>query len=79
MPQGEANLDGNRTPNPDLTHRELQVLQLLADGLSNKLIADRLQFSEHTAKFHVNNIIVKFDAGTRAGAVGVGFRRGLLT
>jgi two-component system, NarL family, nitrate/nitrite response regulator NarL len=61
-----------------LTPREAEVLGLMAEGLSNKLIADRLKISEHTVKFHVNAILNKFDAETRTEAVVSAARRGLL-
>ena len=48
------------------------------EGLSNKLIADRLSISEHTAKFHVNSILAKLEAGTRTEAVMRGLRLGLI-
>ena len=51
------------------TSRELEVVQLLAQGLSNKAIGARLGISEHTAKFHVNAILGKLDAQTRTDAV----------
>jgi two-component system, NarL family, nitrate/nitrite response regulator NarL len=60
------------------TPRETEVLSLMAEGLSNKLIADRLKISEHTAKFHVNAILTKLDAETRTEAVVSAARRGLL-
>ena len=63
---------------PLLTPRETEVLSLMAEGLSNKLIADRLKISEHTAKFHVNAILTKLDAETRTEAVVSAARRGLL-
>ncbi len=61
-----------------LTPREMDVLEMLAEGLSNKLIADRLSISEHTAKFHVNSILAKLEAGTRTEAVMRGLRLGLI-
>jgi DNA-binding NarL/FixJ family response regulator len=61
-----------------LTMREQQVLELLAAGCSNRRIARRLSISEHTAKFHVNGILVKLGAGTRTEAVVIGARRGLV-
>ncbi|HZQ56151.1 MAG TPA: LuxR family transcriptional regulator [Bryobacteraceae bacterium] len=61
-----------------LTPRELQVLRMLADGLGNKEIADRLGISDHTAKFHVAQILAKLGAGSRAEAVAIGIRRGLV-
>ncbi len=61
-----------------LTARELEVLQLLAQGLPNKLIAARLHISEHTAKFHVSSIMLKLGAASRTEAVTSAARRGLL-
>lgn len=63
----------------DLTPRELEVLALLADGLSNKEIAGRLAISDHTAKFHVNGILGKLGAQSRTEAVVLAARSGLLT
>lgn len=62
----------------DLTEREKQVVQLLSEGLSNKLIADRLGISDHTAKFHVNGVMMKLGASTRTEAVVEAMRRGLI-
>jgi two-component system nitrate/nitrite response regulator NarL len=62
-----------------LTPREREVLELLAEGLSNKLVALRLDISEHTAKFHVNSILEKLEADTRTDAVVRAARRGLIT
>jgi DNA-binding NarL/FixJ family response regulator len=61
-----------------LTPRELEVLQLLGQGLSNRALAERLHISEHTAKFHVNAILGKLGAQSRAEAVAQGVRLGLL-
>ncbi|HLV98291.1 MAG TPA: response regulator transcription factor [Ktedonobacterales bacterium] len=61
-----------------LTARELEVLQLLAEGLPNKLIATRLHISEHTAKFHVSAIMLKLGAASRTEAVTLAARRGML-
>jgi DNA-binding NarL/FixJ family response regulator len=52
-----------------LTDREREVLQLMAEGLSNKSIAYRLKISEHTVKFHVNGILRKLGAQSRTDAV----------
>lgn len=51
-----------------LSHREREVAELIAQGLSNKLIADELGISPHTAKFHVYNVIQKLGGGTRVDA-----------
>jgi DNA-binding NarL/FixJ family response regulator len=61
-----------------LTPREIEVLHLIGQGLSNRAIAQRLAISEHTAKFHVNAILGKLGAQTRAEAVALGVRSGLL-
>jgi two-component system nitrate/nitrite response regulator NarL len=62
----------------DLTPRETEVLQLLADGLTNKAIAQRLGISDHTVKFHVNAVLGKLDAQSRTEAVVRASRLGLL-
>jgi two-component system, NarL family, response regulator YdfI len=61
-----------------LTARETEVLGMLAEGLSNKLIAHRLGISEHTIKFHVASIMSKLRASTRTEAVTTGIRHGLI-
>jgi len=65
-------------PVEDLTPREMEVLQLLAQGLTNKRIALRLRISEHTAKFHVNAILAKLGADSRTEAIVVAARLGLV-
>ena len=61
------------------TNRELEVLQLMSDGLTNHEIAKRLRISDETVKTHVRNILAKLHAVSRAHAVGVGFRAGFVT
>jgi DNA-binding CsgD family transcriptional regulator len=61
-----------------LTTRELEVFELLAKGLSNRDIAGVLGISAHTAKFHVAQILAKVGAATRAEAVAIGLRLGLI-
>ncbi len=61
-----------------LTAREREVLQLLAQGIPNKQIAQRLSISEHTVKFHVSAIMTKLGAASRTEAVTTAARRGLL-
>jgi two-component system, NarL family, nitrate/nitrite response regulator NarL len=62
----------------ELTARELEVLRLLAEGLPNKTIAQRLDISEHTVKFHVNSLLGKLGAGSRTEAVVRATRLGLI-
>lgn len=66
------------TDGEELSTRERQVIMLVASGLSNKRIADRLGISEHTAKFFVSSILGKLGVSTRTEAVVVAARRGLL-
>ncbi len=61
-----------------LSERELEVLDLIVEGLSNKLIAHRLGISEHTVKTHVASILTKLEATSRTEAVSVALRRGLV-
>lgn len=61
-----------------LSARELEVVQLIANGLSNKLIADALRISSHTAKFHVANVCHKLGAGTRTEAAVQAIKQGII-
>lgn len=61
-----------------LSDRETEVLALLAEGASNKLIARRLGVSVHTAKFHVASILAKLGAANRTDAIGIAMRTGLV-
>jgi DNA-binding NarL/FixJ family response regulator len=61
-----------------LTPREMDVLQLIAEGLPNKTIASRLHISDHTVKFHVNAIMSKLGAQSRTEAVVRATQQGLL-
>lgn len=54
-----------------LTERELQILELVARGLQNKVIAARLQLSEHTVKIHLHNIITKLGTSNRTQAAAI--------
>ena len=62
-----------------LTRREREVLDWLAEGLTNRAIAARLGISDHTVKFHVASIYGKLGVSTRAEAIRRGLRRGLIT
>lgn len=88
-PQAEYMLEQHRViefndidahvPDEALTAREREVLGLVSQGLPNKLIARRLQISEHTVKFHISSIYAKLGATSRTDAVSRGVRRGLIT
>jgi len=67
------------SPDEALTNREREVLELVSQGLSNKLIARRLMISEHTVKFHISSISTRLGASSRTDAVSRGVRRGLIT
>ena len=60
------------------TMREIEVLQLISDGLVNREIGQRLFLSEETVKSHVRHLLAKLQARSRAHAVAVGFRRGII-
>ena len=62
-----------------LTRREIEVLQLLGEGLPNKSIAERLGISDQTVKFHVASLSAKLGASNRTDAVRLGLRRGLIS
>ena len=61
-----------------LTPREVEVLELLAEGRSNKSIAERLGISDQTVKFHVASILSKLGASNRTEAVRLAVRRGVI-
>jgi DNA-binding CsgD family transcriptional regulator len=67
-----------RALDQDPTMREIEVLQLISDGLVNREIGDRLYLSEETVKSHVRHLLAKLEARSRAHAVAIGFRRGLI-
>ena len=63
---------------PKLTRRELEVLQLISEGLNTRAISRRLWVTDETVKTHVRRLLDKLEARTRAHAVANGFRRGIL-
>jgi len=63
---------------PELSKREREVLQWVADGRSNKEIGQILYISQNTAKAHVKSILTKLDAMGRTEAIAIGIRRGLI-
>ena len=71
-------LSGRGEQRQQLTDRELEVLRLLAAGLSNNKIGEKLYISATTAKFHVSNIMRKLEVSRRAEAVYAASKRGLI-
>ncbi|MDK1028296.1 MAG: response regulator transcription factor [Anaerolineae bacterium] len=65
-------------PEP-LTPREIEVLQLVTQGLANKQVALSLNISEHTVKFHLSSLFSKLNAASRTEAVRVGLSMGLIS
>jgi two-component system NarL family response regulator len=78
IPRAVAAIMAERMHRSELTPRELEVLQGITDGLSNKRIADRLDIAEGTVKIHVTNILSKLGAADRTEAVTTAIRRGIV-
>ena len=78
IPAAVAATLAERMHRSGLTTRELEVLRAVADGLSNKRIAERLTIAEGTVKIHVTNIIGKMGVSDRTEAVTAAIRRGIL-
>jgi DNA-binding NarL/FixJ family response regulator len=78
-PDSERDASDEPAFDEPLTHREIQVLELLAEGLPNKTIASRLGISDQTVKFHVSSISGKLGAANRTDAVRRAVRRGFIT
>jgi two-component system NarL family response regulator len=78
VPSAVAQRLAERDAYKELSERELEVLQLVAKGFSNKEIADVLRFTEFTAKAHVRNILAKLDVADRTEAATLAISRGLV-
>jgi DNA-binding NarL/FixJ family response regulator len=76
--RARSSTGNGRTPAPNLTGREIDVLRLLADGLTNRQIARQLSISENGVKRHVSNVLNKLNCPNRAQAVARALREGLL-
>jgi DNA-binding NarL/FixJ family response regulator len=76
-PDVQARLE-TRASRPTLTPREIQVLELIAEGMRNWEIAEVLRLSEETVEVHVKNIRTKLDVNDRTAAVNVAIKRGII-
>jgi NarL family two-component system response regulator LiaR len=74
----EALVQSMRDDTPELTEREREVLHLLAEGLSNAQIAERLIVSTATVKYHIGSLFSKLGVATRAEAIALAYRRKLV-
>jgi two-component system, NarL family, response regulator len=79
LPSSVANRLADRLSSPDLTARELDVLQFIAKGFSNKRIAVALGISENTVKLHIKNILSKLCVDDRTQAAVLAIQRGIIT
>jgi DNA-binding NarL/FixJ family response regulator len=78
LPAGIRERLAERAPVSDLTRREIEVLERMAAGMTNKEIGVALSISEDTVKLHAKNLFGKLDVNDRTHAVAVAARRGLL-
>ena len=78
VPQPVLDTLANRPPNSNLTERELEVLRLIARGMSNKQIAEILGICESTVKWHVNIVLGRLNVSDRTGAAVAALRRGIV-
>ncbi|MEI9961034.1 MAG: response regulator transcription factor [Limisphaerales bacterium] len=78
IPPHIARCLSEHNPDSDLTPRELEVLELLIKGLSNKEIGEVLGCTENTTKFHIKNILGKLEVNDRTEAATAAFHRGIL-
>jgi DNA-binding NarL/FixJ family response regulator len=69
----------NHTADASLTHREVQVLQLVASGYANKVISSTLAINDETTKTHIKNILAKLGARDRTHAASLGLKRGIIS
>lgn len=78
LPPSVRNRLANRLPSSELSPRELQILELIVKGLSNKQIADKLGITEGTVKWHVNAILGRLNVSDRTQAAVAALNRGII-
>jgi DNA-binding NarL/FixJ family response regulator len=76
---GQADAEHQDVHHEALTAREIDVLEGLAEGLSNRAIAEHLRISDQTVKFHVASVMAKLGAANRTDAVRRAVREGIVT
>lgn len=77
-PTSTVTLPSPRGPRPELTERQVEVLELMVEGLSNPEIGRRLRLTESTVKVHVKGVMRKLGTRDRAHTVAVAFQHGLV-
>lgn len=77
-PRLQADFEATHTSNKTLSGRQLEILTLVADGLSNRDIAQQLQISSNTVRDHLSEIMLRLEVNNRASAVSSALRRGLM-
>jgi len=78
IPSAIADSLAQRFESDDLTEREIEILNLVAKGNSNKIVGDHLSITEETVKTHMKNVISKLRASDRTHAVQIAMQRGFL-
>jgi DNA-binding NarL/FixJ family response regulator len=79
VPLGKKHRSSHNKNKHKLTNRELRVLHLIAQGMSNKSIASTLDIAEGTVKIHVHHILSKLGVNSRTGAVAAGLKSRILS
>jgi two-component system, NarL family, response regulator len=78
LPSPVLDILAARPPNSELSQRELQVLELIVKGMSNKQIGDELGISQSTVKWHVNIVLARLNVSDRTAAAVTALRRGIV-
>lgn len=78
IPETVSRRLAERPPHSDLSHREIEVLELIAKGLSNREIGGKLGIAEATVKWHVNSILGRLNVADRTEAIMAALQRGIL-
>jgi len=79
LKRGRQQHTGKTTPGDMLTAREVELLKLVAEGLSNRAIAQVVSVSPNTVKYHVKNILTKLNVQNRTEAVAIAMKEGIIS